>query len=478
MKVRLGLVLAAAALFAGSGCAAGGSGGESSAPSGPTLPGGQVLEEGIRPRDNSHTRSADLNLTRAQSTSDEVEARRYFQDAMQAALDGITADPENPKSYFQGGQAAVGIGDYAAADSLFDRAEEIHPRYLLETEAWRERGWVDAYNEAIVPMNEGDLEAARDIFQAAADLYGGRPEALLQLASLKSRLDDIDGAVEAFREAITVLEESKETQLADTATADIWQQHWEIATTSLGQTLVYGERYQEAADLYTGLLAERPDDVTLVGNLANALSQLNMPDSVQALYDRLMGRENLSERELFNAGVGLYQIENYGQAAIAFRRAAEMNPFNRDARLNLAQTLSIGEDFEGLIPAARNLLEVDPRNALGWIFLTRALSETEQTDEANAVFTEYQEIGWEVSDLSLTPDPDGGARVSGTVKNTSLEPGTAITLRFHFGGQSGLEVGTLDIQLQAPDLEMSEFFQGEFVSSEIVTGYIYEVITP
>jgi tetratricopeptide (TPR) repeat protein len=478
MKVRLGLVLAAAALFAGSGCAAGGSGGESSAPSGPTLPGGQVLEEGIRPRDNSHTRSADLNLTRAQASQDEVEAQQYFQEAMQASLDGITADPENPKSYFQGGQAAVGIGDFVAADSLFDRAEELHPRYILETESWRERGWVEAYNEAIVPMNAGELETARDLFQGAVDLYGGRPEAHLQLGSIKGRLDDVDGAVAAFQEAISILEGTKETQLADTATADIWQQHWEIATSSLGQTLVFGERYQEAADLYTSLLAERPDDVSLVGNLANALSQLNMPDSVQALYDQLMGREDLTERELFNAGVGLYQIENYQQAAMAFRRAAEMNPYNRDARLNLAQTLSIGEEFEALIPAARDLLEVDPRNALGWIFLTRALSETDQTEEANAVFTEYQEIGWEVSDLSLTPDPDGGARLSGAVKNTAVEPGTAITLRFHFGGESGQEVGTLDIQLQAPDLEMSEFFQGEFVSNELVTGYTYEVIAP
>jgi len=477
MKVRLGLVLATFALFTGTGCSAGGGGG-ASAPSGPSLPGGEVLEEGTPPRDNSHTRSADLYLTQAQSTTDEAEAQARFQSALEAAEDGIAADSANPKSYYQAAQALVGLGEYGEAAVMFDKAEEIHPRYILETEPWRERGWVNAYNDAIVPMNNGDIEAAIELFEQANALYDKRPEALLQLGSLYTRVNRPDDAVAAFRTALEILDETKENQLADTATAPIWEQHYEVATTGLGQTLTYAERYQEAADFYGQLLEQDPDNVTILGNLANALSQLEMPDSVQALYDKLLSRTDLGERELFNAGVGLYQIENYGQAAEAFRRAAEMNPFNRDARLNLAQTLSIDEQFDALIPAARDLLEVDPRNALGWIFLARALSETEQTEQANEAFTEYQEIGYEVSDLSLSPFPDGGASISGVVKNSSLEPGTPIILRFHFGGFDGQEVGTLDVQVATPEVEMSELFQGDFYSDQPVSGYRYEVIAP
>lgn len=477
MKVRLGLVLATFALFTSIGCAAGGGGG-TTAPSSPSLPGGELLEEGTPPRDNEHTRSADLFLTQAQSTTDEAEVQQRFQDALQAAQDGIAADPENPKSYYQAAQAMVGLGDYDGAAEMFEKAEEIHPRYVLETEAWRERGWVNAYNDAIIPMNNGDLEAAVVLFEQADDLYDARPEALLQLGSLYSQLDQPNEAIGAFRKAMEVLEETKETQMADTAAAPIWEQHWEVATSGLGQTLTYAERYQEAADFYGDMLEENPNDVSVLGNLANALSQLEMPDSVQALYDQLLTRQDLGERELFNAGVGLYQIENYDQASEAFRRAAEMNPFNRDARLNLAQTLSIAEEFEALIPAARDLLEVDPRNALGWIFLARALSETEQTEEANQVFNEYQEIGYEISDMSLTPFPEGGTSISGVLQNTSLEPGTTVILRFHFGGFDGQEIGTLDVQIQAPEAEMSEVFQGDFFSDQQVSGYYYEVIAP
>lgn len=480
MKVRLGLVLAAAALISGAGCAAGGGGGAENtpAPSGPSLPGGQMLEEGIRPRENTHTRSAELYLTQAQSAAEEAEATARYQDALQAAREGIAADPENPRSYFQAAQAMVGLNDFSGAVEMFDKAEELHPRYVLETEALREMGWVRAYNEAIIPMNSGDLESAAEYFEQANALYQGRPEALLQLGSIYSRIDRIDDAIEAFERALDVLEETKETQMADTANAPVWEQHWEIATTSLGQTLTFGERHEEAAQFYGELLEERPDDVAVLSSLANSLSQIGQPDSAQALYNNLLNRTDLGEREFFNAGVGLYQIENYEAASRAFRRAAEMNPFNRDARLNLAQTLSIGEMFEELVPAARDLLEVDPRNALGWIFLTRALSETEQTEEANAVFTEYQEIGYEIGDLSLTPDPNGGTGITGVLKNTSLEEGTPVTLRFHFGGPNGEEIGTLDITVQAPGAEMSELFQGEFNSSEAVSGYRYEVINP
>jgi tetratricopeptide (TPR) repeat protein len=374
--------------------------------------------------------------------------------------------------------AQIGLKDFLAGDTLLDRAEELHPPYVLETEAWREQGWVVAYNEAIIPMNEGDLEAAAEIFRQADALYQGRPEALLQLGSINAILGNTEPAIEAYRSAMDMLESTKEQQLADTATAGTWQQHWEIATTGMGQVLTVAERYAEAADLYGSLLEENPDDISNLGNLANVLSELGQPDSVKALYDQLLSRPGLGERDLFNAGVGLYQIEDYERAAEAFRQAADMNSFNRDAILNLAQTLSIAEEFEELIPVARRLLEMDPRNALGWIFLTRALSETEQTEEANEVFNEYQAIGYEVEELRLQPGTDGGATITGQVKNTSLEPGTTITLRFTFGGQNGTAIGTLDITVQAPEAEQLEVFRGEFVSAEPVTGYLYEAITP
>jgi tetratricopeptide (TPR) repeat protein len=393
-----------------------------------------------------------------------------------AATEGISADPQNPKSYFQAAQAYVGLDDFAGADSMFTKAEELHPRYVLETEPYREQGWANAYNAAIVPLNEGNLEAAAELFEMANRLYPERPEAFLQLGSLYSRMNEPARAAEEFQTAMDILEESKEVQMMDTAAAPIWEQHWEIATSGLGQALTFSEQYQEAADLYGQLLEEDPNNAQLMGSLASVLTELGQPDSVQALYDNLLARPDLTERDFFNAGVGLYQIEQYDKAAEAFRTAAEMNPFNRDARLNLAQTLHIAEQYEALIPASQDLLEVDPLNGLGWIFLTRAYSELGQTEEANTVFQEYQSIGYEVEEIRLDGNPDGGARITGQLKNTTGEPGTPVTLRFHFGGENGQEVGTLDITTQLPAVEQYQVFTGEFNSPELVTGYRYEVV--
>jgi hypothetical protein len=153
-----------------------------------------------------------------------------------------------------------------------------------------------------------------------------------------------------------------------------------------------------------------------------------------------------------------------------------MNPFNRDARLNLTQTHFSAEDWEALIPAARDLLTLDPLNGLVWIFMTRAYSELEQVEEANAVFAEYQALGVETEDIRLDPLPAGGARVTGALKNNTAEAGSTVVLRFHFGGQNGTEIGTVDIRIQVPAVEESVEFSGEFNSAEAVTGYSYEVV--
>ena len=478
MKARIGLILAAAALFAGTGCSAGGGAGPQGPAAAPTFPGsgGQLLAEGIRPRDNSHTRAAQNYLDEAMGATVEAEATEFFRQALAAAEEGITADPENPKSYFQAAVASVNLGEYFAGDSLFTKAETLHPRYVLETDPWRERGWVNAYNSAIVPMNEGDLEAAVRYFEGANALYSQRPEALLQLGSLYSRLNRPEDAVGAFRSAMALLEESKEVSMMDTALAATWEQHWEISTMGLGQALQFSEQYQEAAELYGQLLADDPENATIIGSLASVLTEMGQADSVDVLYESLLNRPGLTEFDYSNAGVGLYRIEQYERAAQAFRAAADLNPFNRDARLNLTQTYYSSEDWESVIPAAQELLTLDPLNGLVWIFMTRAYSELDQVEEANTVFGEYQAIGYEIENLLLDGLADGGATITGTLKNNTAEQGRTITLRFHFGGEQGTEIGTVDIRVQIPAVEDSVEFSGVFTSSELVRGYKYEVV--
>lgn len=473
MKVRYGLVLATVALISGTGCASGGGGGGPVAgPSGGTTP----ASTGFQPRDNDHTNSAELFLAQAVGAVDAADEAAKYRLALESAQAGIMADPNNPRSYFQAAQSFVGLEDFAGADSMFTKAEELYPDYVGETTPWREQGWIKAFNAGIVPFNAGDLEAALELFNIANSLYSERPEAFIQAGSINSSLGQGAEAVQNYRTAIGLLEQNKARDMADSINAPIWEQHWGFATTGLGHALTVAGEFQEAADFYGGLLAEDPQNTELISNLATVLTELSMPDSVEALYDQLLNRPGLTERDLFNAGVGLYQIEEYGRAAEAFRSAAEMNPFNRDARLNLANTLYTAEEFEALIPAARSLLEIDPLNGSIWLAMIQGLSRLERTEEANTTFREFEAIGYEIIDIRLDGVQGGGAKITGQLKNMSGTPGETVTLKFHFGNERGQEVGTLDFRVQLPATDQIEIFQGTFEATQRITGYTYEVI--
>lgn len=469
MKVRYGLVLVTVIAMMAGGCASGGG----SASSGSVA---SRAEEGLPIRDNSNTRNADLFLMQAMQQGDEAQQQQRYQQALDAALAGITQSPDNPKSYFQAGQAYIGLGDYAAADSMLTRAEEMRPAYASETVVYREQGWINLYNDAIQPLNHGELEEAAALFEQADRLYRGRDEALLNLGSIYSRLGDNQRALDAYSAALVILDETREEMLADTTQPGIWDNHYGIVTTGLAQVYVTMGRHQEAAEIYEDLLAENPDDLMVLSNLATVLTQMEIADSAQALYDRILQRPDITEVDLFNAAVGLYQVENYEGAARSFARVLEMNPMHRDAALNLAQTLSIAEDYEGLIPAAQALAELDPRNGLAYIYQARAFSETDRTQEANEIFLEYQAFGYEISDIRVQSYPEGGARLTGQLQNHTKDVGSTVTLRFHFGGEGGVEIGTVDVSITVPDAEAFEAFEAEFSSSEFVRGYRYDAL--
>ena len=110
----------------------------------------------------------------------------------------IAETPENPKAYLVAGQAAVGLQDWVQADTMFDRALSLNPGYSDQIEAEREAGWVVSYNLGAEALNDGDLDRAAEMFQAADRLYQGRPEARIGLGSLYVNQGDQEAAARAI----------------------------------------------------------------------------------------------------------------------------------------------------------------------------------------------------------------------------------------------------------------------------------------
>lgn len=462
MRVRVGLFLAASLTIVGGACATGGGGG-----------GG---EEGIEPRSTEHTNAAQLFLTQAQSAEDSAAAAGYYQQALERARVAVQTDSTNPMGYYQAGVAAVQIGQYQTADSMLATAVELYPGYEQDVRQLREQAWIDLYNSAIEPMNQGNLEESLNRFQAANDVYQGRPEGFLNAGSIYSRLGQPAEAAEAFQRAIDIIR-SDRIEEVDSATAATWRENEQVAVFNLGQALAQAGDFVAAVDVYEQYLERNPDDVAAISNLAVVLVNAEMPDSAMAIYEELLERPDLSAREYFSAGVGLYQIERYDMAADAFEEALAQTPRSRDQLFNLVQAEFAAENWQEVVDHTERLLELDAYNANTYKMRAKALVETGDQQAAGRVIEEFQALPFEISGLSLTAT-SGGGRVEGVLTNRSLSQGTPVQIRVHFLGAQGDELGTEDVTVQAPAQDDSAAFTASISAGEEVSAYWYEVVSP
>jgi tetratricopeptide (TPR) repeat protein len=459
-KSRFGFPLVAATVFALSGCASGGGGG-----------GG---EEGNPPRENDHTRTAELYLTQAQT----LGAVERYQQALTAAVNSIMEDSTNALGYFQAARAQIGLADYVAADSLFDAALELYPGYDQDVRVQRESTWIELFNQAIGPLDAGDsAEGARLLAAAEVMFAAQRPEALINLGVTYNNLGRTQDAIDAYGAALDIIRGPRMEEV-DSATAVDWASRELSVTFNRAQLLSEAERYDEAAAEYERFLESNPGDVGALSSLAAVLSRAGMPDSAQAIYDNLLAGTGLGMREYFNIGVGLYSANVYGRAAEAFRQVAEVAPENRDALFNLAQSLVDAENWEELIPVARDLLELDGHNPDSYTILAQGLVATDETQEAVQVLEAREAMPFNLEQSTLEPQARGGASLVGTLVNNTLDAGATVTIRVHFNGEDGAEVGASDIRVTAPAQGGAEPFRATLDSDESVMGYYFEVLSP
>jgi len=476
MNVRLTVALVAGlAVTTVAGCApSAANGGASAGPSPSMTFGGRTLDEGIRPRDNVHTRSAALYLQQGSMSTNPTQRRERFEAALESAMAGIELDADNPRSWFQAGEAYLGLNDVVGADSSFVRAEELHPLYYLEIAPIREQEWVVNYNEAINAINAQDYEQAVTMLERSHTIYRERPEAMLNLGSLYSQLGRNDEAINAYRDALELIR-GPLTEEQDDETRAAWAENEEIAAFNVAQLLATTGRNEEAAAAYREYLQRNPDNVTVASNLAVVLTDLGREDEAAQIFNDLLARPGLSSRDYFFTGIGLFQAESYSEAARAFQLSIDASPRNRDAAYNLAQALFLAEEWEALVGAGERLVELDPANQNAFRLWAQGLIQTQNEQRAVEILEQMEAIAFEVVNSQLQPFAGGGAAVYGEVVNLTLSQGTSVRVRFHFLGMDGSALGSADVQVPVGAVEAGVRFEAEFASDQTVAGYYYEV---
>lgn len=481
-------------------CASGG-GGAAGAGEAPTV-------DANAPQDNAHTRAATLSIVQATASEGEA-AQEHYQAALQEALSSIETDPQNAKGYLLAGQAAVGLRDWARADSMLDRAEELYPAYEEQTVADREQGWVDAYSVGVEAANAGDLERALEVFSAAAELYDQRPDAHLMVGWTNMRLGNTEGAIEAYSDALAILyadppEGLNEEQLEQ------WYASIQPAALNLAQNLAQNGQPAEAAEVLGTFLERRAGEIDPETELraltarANFLAQAGEAEAAQALMDEIIARPDLGSDEYFQLGIGFFNAGDYVQAADAFAQAAELNPYNRDALLNMVQSLysqaveleeadaspdrdaRLGEIYDQILDAAEQVRSFDPLNRNVLSFMLRAYrgqadlvegAEVQQINQrSQELFRQYQAQPYEVSDISLNLQGDQVA-LTGVLTNLSGDEGDQVTLRFTAVNSAGQTIDSASVTVTAPAAQESVQFSTDLdLSGGEFAGWRYEVV--
>jgi tetratricopeptide (TPR) repeat protein len=478
MNFRVGTALVLGIAVLAGGCA---SSGESRAPEsslisyeGDELPDWvQALPEGTPPTDNDHTTQASLYLLQAPgSSSDEQRIERY-NEALGHAQAGIEAAPGNPQSYLQAGEALLGLDRLEEAMEMFDRAEEIYPRYIAETIGYREQAWIDEYNVGVEHLQAGDVEAAIGQFERANVAYQNRPEAFLNLGATYAQVGRYEDSAEAFGQVIEVVE-GPWLDRVDEETRASWLEMAEPARTNRAQLLIRLERYEEAAEMYAMLIETDPENLDYLTAYASALVASGQGESASDLFDELLNREGLEAADYFTIGVGLYQVEEFEGAAEAFRRTYAVVPNHRDAAFNLAQTLYLIEAWEELDPVSEKLLEIDELNELAYRFRANALLQLGREEQAMEVYTTGEDLPIVMDELALQPS-GSDIVLGGQLSNFGAPAGTEVRLVFTFYDDTGMEIGTDDATVRFEAEGEARPFQVN-VPEGAFFGYSYRVI--
>ncbi len=463
---------------------------------------------GNRPRDTENTRAASVHLVQA-ATAQGEQAQTHFQQALDEATQAIAADSTNPKAYLLAGQAAVGLEQWQKADSMFTDALELYPGYADQIVSEREQAWVNAYNQGAAALNAGNTDQALAYFEGADLMYRERPEALVALGSIYARTGEAQKALDAYTGALKILNGPVPEGLGDEQAAN-WREDRKGVAMSAAQLAAQTGDFSKAADILGNLLTQSDslDESTKLSALtarAGYMAQAGQPDSAETIYNEVLKRSDLSSQDYFQIGIGFFNTGDYARAADAFEKAAELNPYSRDALLNLVQSLyseavdvekgeatpernqQLNAIYDRILAAAQQVRDFDPLNRNLLSFMLRAYrgkaemasgAEARQlTQKTQELFRAYQAQKYEVENIALALQPNETAKVTGDFTNLSGEPGQNVEIRFQILDRDGNVLDTSMITVTVPEKNESVGFQTSVkLPSGKFGGWKYEVV--
>ena len=372
--------------------------------------------------DPSNSASAASEAMAGLEEATAADSLAAFTEAWEAIEDDL--DSDNPVVFLMGAQVQMGLDDFARAAELLDRFDELaDPECSMHGDNQRYNGWVRLYNRGVNAYNGGETESAISSFMLANGL---RPDmrTYRMAATLQAQSGETDAAIETYQTALS-------TEMAEAVDAE----QMSDAVRGLGDLLMSAGRADEALAAFDGYLRDNPDDVVIRIRYAGVLADQGQADEATAIYGEILGRTDLSYDQWLEVGVGLYNAQNFEDAATAFGNARQDNPYNKEAMENFVNASTQAGRPGPVVALADTLTTWYPYDQLAYQLHYSALGRADMNDQAMEVMSAEQDLPLSFTFAQMAAAP--GGRYVVQINFTARTASGAVQLPFEFLDANG-----------------------------------------
>jgi tetratricopeptide (TPR) repeat protein len=391
---------------------------------------------------------------------------------------------KNPAAWYFLGRIYLQQGDLIGADTALSRAEQLAPACEKEITAYRQNAWVALIKGGNTFEEQKQPDSALVLYRQAGMILHKSAIPYYQAANVFNDKKQIDSAAVYFGKAVAAAANATDTTEVNIRNRSAFNQ---------GALLLNSQKYPEAVKAFEQYLKWMPNDNEAKRGLAGAYRGAGDAAKAQAVEQQIVASGGSAgggagggaaaggagSSDLMNIGVNLYNDKKYAEAAAAFEKVVQAEPYNRDALFNLTNTYLALKDGPKLLATAQRLTALEPMNENALKLLGEGYKQSKQVNEAVATAEKVLALPIDVNVNEFAPTASGAsltATATGRDAKTAAEkpiPPAPVTLTFEFLNAGGGVVGSQDVQVPALKAGASQELKAAGQGQGIV-GYRYK----
>jgi tetratricopeptide (TPR) repeat protein len=362
---------------------------------------------------------------------------------------------KNPAAWYYLGRTYLQEGKLYPADTAFTKAQQLAPDCAKDIDGYRRNAWVALINAGSKFEEDKNVDSAYALYQQGNAIYRGSPVGFYRTASILNDRKQFDSAAYYFGQAVAVSANS-------TDTTD--QKYRNNSAFSQGVLLLNAKKYDQAAQAFEQYLKWVPNDTQAKRGLAQAYRGEGKNEQAQALEKEVVAAGGSAgggaggaggSQDLMSAGINLFQDKKYAEAAAAFEKVAQAEPYNRDALSSLANTYLALQNGPKLLATAQRLVAIEPMSESALKLLGEGYKQTSKVDDAVKTAEQVLALPANVKASDFSTSGNGASltltaagRAAQTASGKPIPP-AAVPITVEFINASGQPVATQDTQIPA-----------------------------